>query len=149
MMPDFVRGHVAALEAGGDALVERGFGQQIAGQLFDGELVERQIAVEGRDHPVAIRPDLAVIVDVDAVRVAVARGVQPVAGAVFAVMRRGQVAIHHALVSIRGDVSCRKASISAGLGGRPVVSRATRRISARRFSAAERAPGPSPRASPG
>ena len=102
--PDFVRGHVASLETGGDPLLHRRVGEQIAGQLFDRELVEREIAIVGRDHPIAIRPDLAIIVDVDPVRVAVARGVQPVACAVFAVMRRGQVAIHHALVSIRGTV---------------------------------------------
>ena len=101
---DFVGGDVAALEAGGDALVERGVGQQVAGQLFDGELVERQVAIEGGDHPIAIGPDLAVVVDVDAVGVAVAGGVQPVAGAMFAVVRRGEVAVHHALVGVGRSV---------------------------------------------
>ena len=75
-------------------------GQQVAGQLLDGELVEGQIAVEGLDHPVAVRPDLAVVVDVYAVRVAVARGVQPVPGAMFAVVGRREVAVHHSLVGV-------------------------------------------------
>ena len=119
------------LKAGGDPLVERAVRQQVAGELLDGELVERQIAVERVDHPIAIGPHLAVVVEVDAVRVAVARGVQPVAGAVFAVVRRGEIAVHHALVGV-GRVSFRNASSSAGFGGRPVRSSATRRISVRR-----------------
>ena len=101
MMPAFVGRDVAAMEAGGDLLVERRIGQQVAGQLLDGELVERQIAVEGLDHPVAIGPDLAVVVDVDAVRVAVAGRVQPVARAMLAVMRRGEIAVDHVFVGVR------------------------------------------------
>ena len=34
------------------------FGQQIAGQLLDGELVVRHVAVERVDHPVAVAPCL-------------------------------------------------------------------------------------------
>ena len=30
--------------------------QEVAGELFDGELVERQVAVEGVDHPVPEPP---------------------------------------------------------------------------------------------
>ena len=67
---------------------ERGIGQQVAGELLDCEPVERHVAVEGVDHPIAIRPHLAVIVDVEAVRVGVARGVEPVAGAMLALMLR-------------------------------------------------------------
>ena len=36
--------NVAAVEAGGDHLVERGVGQQVAGQLLDDELIERLVA---------------------------------------------------------------------------------------------------------
>ena len=100
----FVGGDVAALEAGGDALIERGVGKQVAGQLFDGELVEGKVAVEGGDHPIAVGPDFAVVVDVDAVGIAVAGGVQPVAGAMLAIVGRGQVAVHHALVGGGGGV---------------------------------------------
>ena len=80
----FVGRDVAAVEAGGDLLVERGVGQQVAGELLDGELVERHVPVEGLDDPVAIGPHLAVVVEVDAVRVGVAGGVEPVAAAVLA-----------------------------------------------------------------
>ena len=48
------------------------------------------VAVEGVDHPVAVRPHLAVVVEVDAVRVGVAGRIEPVAGAVLAPVRRGQ-----------------------------------------------------------
>ena len=66
------------------------FGQQVAGQLLDRELVERQIAVERADDPVAPRPHPAMAVDVVAVRVGVARGVEPGHGHALAVVRRLQ-----------------------------------------------------------
>ena len=47
-------------------------------------------AVEGVDHPVAVGPHLAVVVEVQAVRVAVAGGVEPVAGHVLAVAGGGE-----------------------------------------------------------
>src|SRR5256885_10596096 len=39
-----------AVEAGGDPLLSGRARQQVAGQLLDGELVERQVAVEGVDR---------------------------------------------------------------------------------------------------
>ena len=51
-----VVGQRVAVEAGGQLLREAGAGQQVAGQLLDGELVERQVAVEGADDPVAVAP---------------------------------------------------------------------------------------------
>ena len=58
------------------------------------------IAVEGLDDPVAIGPDLAIVVDVDAVRVAVAGDVEPVARAMLTVVGRGEVAVDHVLVGV-------------------------------------------------
>ena len=43
----FVGHHVIAIEAGRDLLIERRIGQQVAGELLDGELIERQVRVEG------------------------------------------------------------------------------------------------------
>ena len=77
------------------------FGQQIAGELLDGEAVERHVVVEGRDDPVAIEPHLPFVVEVQAVRVGVAGDVEPVAGHLLAVMLRGEIAIDHLFVSIR------------------------------------------------
>ena len=56
------------------------FGQQVAGDLLDGELVERHVAVEGVDHPVAPAPHRALAVALVAVGVGVAGGVEPAAG---------------------------------------------------------------------
>ena len=108
----------------------RGVGEQVAGDLLDGELVERQVVVHRRDHPVAPGPHRARGVGLVAVGVGVAGGVEPVERHALAVARRGQQAIHDLLVGV-GRLSARKASTSAGVGGRPVRSSVTRRISVR------------------
>ena len=96
----FAIGERVAQEAGGDQLIGGGVGKQIAGQLFDGEAIEGEVAIEGLDHPVAVGPDFAVVVDVNAVGVAVARCIEPIAGAVFAIVRRFEVAVNHVLVGL-------------------------------------------------
>jgi hypothetical protein len=68
---------------GGHELVERAVRQHVAGDLLGGELVPRHVVLERADHPVAVRPDGAVVVDVDAMGVGIARGIQPVAGEVL------------------------------------------------------------------
>ena len=93
-----------AVEAGGDLLLERGVRQQVAGELFDRKTVERQVAVEGVDHPIAILPDLPRGVDAVAVGVGIASQVEPVAAPAFAIVGRGQQAIDQTLVGIRGLV---------------------------------------------
>src|SRR5205814_4635528 len=65
----FIRGDVAAVEAGRYLLIKRAAGQQVAGELIDGELVERLVLVEGANHPIAIGPNLTIVVKVDAVGV--------------------------------------------------------------------------------
>ena len=95
----FASGDVAAIEARSDPLFVRRLRQQVAGQLLDGELIEGHIAVVSVDHPIAIGPDFAVGVDMDAVGVCIARGVQPVARSMFAPVRRCQQLIHQLIVS--------------------------------------------------
>ena len=68
-------------------LVEGGVGQEVAGKLLDDELIEWLVGVECLDHPVAIGPDLAIVVQVQAVGVAIAGGVKPEPGHVLAVTR--------------------------------------------------------------
>src|SRR5579885_1445833 len=46
-------GAMVPLEAGSDLLLERSVRQQVSGDLLDGELVERHIAAERVDDPVA------------------------------------------------------------------------------------------------
>ncbi len=96
----FSGGHVASVEPGGDPLTQGRLREEIPGQLLDRELVEGLVGVERVDHPVAIRPDPTLVVEVQAVGVPVARGVQPEPGHVFAVALRGQKTVDHLLVGI-------------------------------------------------
>ena len=77
-----------AVKPGGDLLLQRGRGQQVAGQLLDRELVERLVAVDGVDDPVAVkvrvRPQRIVEV---AGAVGIAREVEPVPAPAFAEVR--------------------------------------------------------------
>ena len=71
--------------AGSDPLLERGVGQEVAGQLLGGEPVEGQVAVEGGDHPVAVAPHRPRVVAVVAHAVGVADQVEPEDGHPLAV----------------------------------------------------------------
>ena len=76
-----------------DDLVRAARGQQVPRQLLTHEPVERLVVVERLDDVVAIRPDAAEVVDVNAVGVAVSRDIQPVARPVLAITGTGQQAI--------------------------------------------------------
>ena len=80
-------GDVAPVETRGDELVLRRVREQVACELLNGELVERQVAVERAHDPVAVRPHGTLVVQVHAMRVAVARGVEPMPAHVLAVVR--------------------------------------------------------------
>ena len=73
LSPAFARHHVQSIKARGDQLFGRrvtaGRRQQIAGQLFERELIERLVSVERIDHVVAIGEDALVLVTVVADRV--------------------------------------------------------------------------------
>ena len=100
----FVAGDVAAMEPGGNLLIERAVRQQVASQLLDRESVERLIAIKGVDDPLTVRPNLAVVVEMQAMRVGVASGIEPVAGAMLAVLRLGHPSVHELVVGIGGLV---------------------------------------------
>ena len=95
---------VIALEAGCNLLRKSRIGQQIASDLLDGELVERQVAIEGADHPIAPRPHLFSRIYLVAVRIGVAGGIEPVDGHALAVARRGEKAIDHLFIGVRRAV---------------------------------------------
>ena len=80
---------VVAIEGGGDELVFGGIGEEIAGELFDGEAVEGHVAVEGADYPVAPDVLVGIAVLLEAVAVGVAGGVEPWEGHAFAVVWGG------------------------------------------------------------
>jgi hypothetical protein len=116
-----------AIEAGGDALGDRCVGEEVAGELFDRELIVGQVAIEGGDDPVAIFPNLARGIDrcsrwsrrSGRGRATVAPSVRRSAGR-RAGARRGAR-------RRRGASQPRNAETSAGVGGRPVRSRLIRR----------------------
>ena len=100
----FTAGDVAAVETAADFLVARRVRQQIAREIFEGELIERHVLIEGGDDPFAVSPHLAVVVEVNPVRVAVARGVQPVARPMLAPLRRREQPVHEFFVGVRRRV---------------------------------------------
>ena len=91
---------VVAVEGGGELLVERGIGKQIAGQLLGEELVVGHVFVEGIDDPIAPRPARAEHFVVEGVAVAIAGDIEPIDRHAFAVVRRGQSAVHHVFVGL-------------------------------------------------
>ncbi len=80
-------GAVIAVEARGDFLAERGARQQVAGDLLDREPIERHVAIERVDNPVAPAPHVAITVRLVAVGVGVTRGFHPAVGHAFGVAR--------------------------------------------------------------
>jgi hypothetical protein len=102
--PAFAGRHVAAVEAAGHLLVERRVLEQVARELLGDEAVEGHVVVEGPDDPLAVRPDLAIVVEVQAVGVAVAGEVEPEARHVFAVAGRRQEPVDELLVRVRRGV---------------------------------------------
>ena len=99
------RRHIAAGESGGDLLVERGVWQQVTGELFDREAIERHVGVERLHDPVAVGPHLPLIVEVETVGVGIAGDVEPVAGHLLAVMGALQQTIDRFLIRIGRRVS--------------------------------------------
>ncbi len=97
-----------AVEGGGDPLRLGGVGKQIARELFDRELIEGEVVVEGLDDPVAERPHVTVAVDGVSVGVGVAGLVEPVPAPALAVVRGRQQAVDESL-DARGSIlaACR------------------------------------------
>ena len=86
-------------EGGETRIVRRDVRDAVRGELLDDELVVRLVLVHRVDHVVAIGPGVGVavvaeeavaLVDLEAARVGVAGGVEPVTGPAFAVVRRGE-----------------------------------------------------------
>ena len=95
-----------AVEAGRYFLIECGLREEIAGELFDGETVEGDIAVHGVDHPIAVEVGVGAegVVEV-AGAVGEAGEVEPVAAPALAEVRRGEKRVNETLVSVGADVA--------------------------------------------
>ena len=96
----FVGCEVAAHEAGRGKLVDILRRQQITRELLAHKGIEGLVGVKRADDVVAIRPDRAVVIEVDAVRVGVARVVEPVARAMLAIARTREQAVDHFRVGV-------------------------------------------------
>ena len=75
--PALGAGGVAPVEARGDLLVQGRVRQQVAGELLDDKLVEGLVVVQRPHDPVPVRPHGPPVVQVEAVGVGVAGGVEP------------------------------------------------------------------------
>ena len=96
---------MASVEAGGDALFKRRFRQQIPGELLNRKPIERHIGVEGIDYPVSIGPHFAVVIQMQSVRIAIARRIEPEPCDMFAVFRLRHEGIDEFLISV-GRIVC-------------------------------------------
>jgi hypothetical protein len=98
------------VEAAGDQLVLSRIGQHVARDLFDRELIERHVLVERVDDPVAVLPHDARQVLFVALRIGVAREIEPGTRPALAVVGRGEQAIDQSLVR-------RVAAVARRVGG--------------------------------
>ena len=93
------------MEAGRDALLQRRLRQEVTGQLLHREPVERHVAVDGVDDPVAeqvgVRPQGVVEVPGAVGETGL---VEPVAAPALPKMRRGEESVDEALDGARGAV---------------------------------------------
>ena len=104
-----------AVERRRQKLVDGRIGEHVAGDLFDRELVVRQIAVEGVDHPVAILPDGPRLILGIAVRVGVASQIEPHRRPAFAVGTGREHLVPEPLVRVRRLVGDEGVDVGDGL----------------------------------
>ena len=95
---------VESVERGGHALRLRRVGEQIARELPCGKLVERQVVVEGGDHPVAVRPRRTKAIHLIAVRVGIPRQIEPLGRHPLTVARRLEQPVDHPFIRLRRRV---------------------------------------------
>ena len=101
--PTFARCDIRSIEAGGNQLRLSWVGEQIASQLFDGELIEWHVCIEGINNPIAIRPCLPFVVQVQPMRIAITGNVEPMLGHLLTEARRGKILVNElAIVRIGG-----------------------------------------------
>jgi len=75
--------------------------QQISSQLFDDKLIERQVGIEGFDHPIAPSPHVAIAVNLVAVGIGIPRRLEPPERHPLPVTRAAQQPINYLLVGLR------------------------------------------------
>ena len=75
-------------------LLLRRIRQQVTCELFDRELVKRQVAIEGINHVISIRRHIVILIAVVANRVRIAHQIEPVNCHALAVVRRVEQLVH-------------------------------------------------------
>ena len=100
LRPAFTGDHVQAVETGGNELLPGGMGQEIAGELLPGELIERLVVIVGVDHIIPVGKNALVLVAVIPHGIAEADHIQPGHRHAFAIMRRSQQPVHLAFPGI-------------------------------------------------
>ena len=98
--PSLLIDHRVAMEAGGDDVVGRRAGKEIAGDLAAREGVEGHVVVEGPDHPIAIGPDPPFAVFLIAVGVGIAGQIEPPPRPALAVTRAGKQLVDEFFISL-------------------------------------------------
>ena len=98
--PPLLIDHRVAMEAGGDDVVGRVAGEEIASDLAAREGVEGHVVVESPDHPVAIGPDPPLAVLLIAVGVGIAGQVEPPPRPALAIPRAGKQSIDELFISL-------------------------------------------------
>jgi hypothetical protein len=81
------------MEAAGDQLIDGRIRQHVARDLFDREAVERHVLIQRVDDPVAILPHHPREILFEALRVGIARQIEPRPRPPFAIMRRREQSI--------------------------------------------------------
>ena len=107
------------MSRGGHIVFNSGLRQQIAGDLLDGKLIERQIRIQRGDDPVAKLPDRTTSVCSQAARIGVTHLIQPDTRPAFSEGGRSQQAIDHAgFCGSRIQRKCREKLTSVRQRGR-------------------------------
>ncbi len=91
---------MVAIEPGGDFLIKGGVREEVACELFDGELIEGLILVEGFDDPVAPTPHAAESVVLVSVGISEACGFEPREGHGFSVSWGGEKSVDEVFVGV-------------------------------------------------
>ena len=95
---------VVAEEAGGDFLFEGCLGEQVAGDLPDGEVIVGKIAVEGLDDPVTPRPHGSFGVALKTIGIGVAGGIKPRPGKAFSKCLVVEKSVNEAFPGVGGII---------------------------------------------
>jgi hypothetical protein len=92
--------HRIAVKGGCNKLVIRRVWKQVAGQLFDGKLIERHVAVKSPDYPIAVTPNGSARIAFIPFGIGIPGHIEPPRSPLFAKVRRGEQMINHAFISV-------------------------------------------------